>query len=270
MAGCVAFTDSTGLPEAASYFDAFRQEPIRSGGDITVAKVVPVPSMTLISLLTAIKQESGLKTLVLACHGSTQGLLIGLKIYASSNTFDTNAIDMLGSKRGDTAAEAKKADGLNLSAKDFTTLRDLSDAVRGIGISRVVIRGCKIGENVAVLAKLKTFFGCVAICAPTVKAYFGKLAVQVSSKKDWEHWNEQHPIATENDGFNYVITRLTDVEIALDTRARSREALTKWVEDHLGTFSGSTFPYELLRTEKDQLVFPREKSFRSYLASVPH
>lgn len=267
MADCVAITDRDGLPDAGSYFNSFPTEATLAG-DVTIAKVIELPSITMITLLTAIARESDLKTLVLACHANPAGLLIGLKVSSWTNTLNMDAMNVLLSATGDAASEAKNAERLNLSVQDLTTLRKLSTAMRRMGIARVIIRGCKIGANTEVLGKLRAFFGCGYICAPSVTAYFGKLNVPIATDAtDWANWEDHHPIALGDDDVRYDITKENPLEIDLDPKARSREALIRWAKKHFGSFRGPSFPYELLRAP-DKLVFPKEPDFLKYLARL--
>jgi hypothetical protein len=273
MPDCVAFTDASSLPEAAPYFAVFRNEPISADGSyLGISSVVPITGITVVKLLLAMAKQTGLKTAVIACHSSTEGLSVPLIAPFTKNFLDSEAISALVSRPAISSVDEKVAVRLNIEAKDLKVLRGAIEAVKKLALARIAIRGCDIGSNARMLGMIKALLGCASICAPTRPTFFGSvdLPSRPASARDWTDFIVAHPIEKQRrieGDFAWAYTQPGQYRIKIEAISRSSPAAVSWVRKHIGPsrYQGGPFPYELIRAA-DHLAFPRDPDFQPYLA----
>lgn len=161
----IVVIDHGAHPSAAAYYRLCTYELTGTSGRMALGGVFPIQNLTLGSLMDKIIAElpdqNG--TLVLACHGNPEGLIIPM-ITGDQIKCSRDALNLISSGRPASAV----ASPLGLTEGELNGLRTKMDAVRAKSLDRIEIRGCRVGQRTTTMEAIQRFLGAANIGAPTV------------------------------------------------------------------------------------------------------
>jgi hypothetical protein len=147
----------------------FPDEPVAPLGMMTVSSIQSLPDMTVNELLRGIL-KSGAKQILLCCHGTRLGLSLPLIEGNPMVLLREFALDVLQEWTSGAIDDEAMQNGLRLTVgiRDLETFRKRIDDVRRLAVSSLELRACNVGGNEGVMKKLRRFFGCMRLAAPTM------------------------------------------------------------------------------------------------------
>ncbi len=274
----VAYIDSSAHPNAKSYYRMFPYEPIPKIKDAQVRPTIPIPNMTVESLLKKILMRRK-KNILIVAHGTTDGL--SLPIVKSSDirlqlkaedpgappltSTVPGALKILLDNQNQKLSDADAAKKLYMKPNAFTKLKELIKNVQTMKLNHVELRSCNTGKNPAALKALKEFFGASSLCAPTeadvyISLNFGK---PTKNKDDWNAWvKENHKPIIEGAPPNRFAYALPILRSNLNVLAESRKAVLVWIKKHFprGKYKGGDMPCHYF-AYGNKAVFPKDPGY---------
>ena len=236
----IVVTDHGAHPTAAAYYRMCTYELIGANGRLSLGQVFPIQDLTLTALLDKVTQELSRQngTLVLACHGNPDALIIPLysgdKIKASRD-----ALNLLGSGRSASAV----APLLKMSETQLNSLRAKMDAVRAMSLDRVEIRGCRVGDSSMTMEAIRDFFGAAKVGAPKIFNAWGTMRADTNQANyNYSRYDRlrhgYHATVGSGGHLGFEFQRRTRTTFRIrNARATSQAHLRRWAVE--------TFPIRL-------------------------
>lgn len=171
------FIDAASFPAAQGYFSASQSERT-AGGTLALqaSHLHSVADFTLANVLSAITNHAAAgDDIIIVCHGTTAGMSPRLS-EDTDVTANSDALNLLSSGR----SAASIHDSLRLSEAQAQALKDQRAAVQALGLRRVEIRGCKIGQHQSALSAIRRFFGAGTVGAPRVRNSYARVSFRTN------------------------------------------------------------------------------------------
>lgn len=266
--GTTAFVVTKDQPRASQYYQTFPSEPVLPGGFLEVDVVVPIESVDVFKLLTAIANRST-KNVLIVSHGTGGGLAIPLTS-KTKKTLGEDETDVLNQYVDGSIKDKEAASRLELRPDDVLELKRAILNVRRLRIDRLVMRACIVGTFLESLRNLRLLFGAKIACAPRELEAFGRIdpGAPASASAFAEFVKSPSVIVEGNAPNRFAWSVITMGDVKFEAKAESRSAVTDWISRHFpkGKYRGSgPIPFQALLVG-DKLIFPLDREYRDHLS----
>ncbi|XYH96673.1 hypothetical protein ACMHYB_54350 [Sorangium sp. So ce1128] len=288
----VALIDTRVHPLADEFYRRCPDEAIGATGTMHVDSRVPLPGMTLESLLTSMATLAAGGGALVVQHGTPEGLSMQLipgaqplvpargRERAQYVLADARSMGVLADAPGSgalmTVPDAEAATLLNISVTQVASLRALMRRVQGLRLAHVALRACNIGQNSANMDAIKRFFGAQRLSAPDQPDSHGtgNVGSPTTSAGAWASWRRAHPHRHEYTdaalGGTFAVSPNRQ-HVAIAMMADSWTVAERWVGAHLpaGAWQGqgSTFIWHALWWGLPP-TFSGEPAYRTHIITV--
>ncbi|XXX80853.1 hypothetical protein WMF30_19035 [Sorangium sp. So ce134] len=287
-----ALIDPTVHPTAEEFYARCPDEAIGATGTMHIDDRVPVPGMTLESLLTSMESLAGGSEALIVHHGTPEGMSLLLvpgarplrpargRQEARHVLANAMVMSILADAPGSGAllpiSDAEASSRLNIDAGKVAELRGRMARVQRLRLAHVAIRACNIGQSSTAMESIKRFFGALRLSAPDQPDAHGSAGVApTTDARAWARWTRAHPRGRIYDdpalGGRFALSA-DRAQRRFHLLADSDAVVERWLGAHLppGAWQGtpSRFLWHALWAQRSVPTFSGEPEYRRHIITA--